>query len=57
MSSADVAAYRRWRRILRWADGHEPEKAERARRVMASIWQMLSKAEQSILRNDGSAVG
>lgn len=41
MSSTDVAAYHRWRRILRWAEGHDPAKEQRARDVMRDIWHRL----------------
>lgn len=47
MSASDVAAYHRWRRILRWAEGHEPAKEQRARTVMNDIWnRLLEKHER-----------
>jgi hypothetical protein len=52
VSKHDAAAFLRWRRIFRWADGHEPEKAERAKVVMAALWSLLKEHERAQLKRD-----
>lgn len=52
MSAPDVAAYYRWRRILRWAQGHEPAKEQRARDVLRDIWhRLLNDEERRVIKH------
>lgn len=64
MSTADVEAFRRWRRLRRWssvmaeeaqteqARERYAEKERRAKEVCASLWNSLEPSEQCALRDD-----